>query len=235
MNKFFLIVAVLLLMVTGILLWATRGDETSSVDETVAVSGEEDIGYSANANVGGGFELIDQNGKTKTDADFRGKVMLVFFGFTHCPDICPVTVSTLSSLMELLGDKANMVAPIFISVDPERDTPEVLKSYLSNFDARIVGLTGTAEQTKSVADAYKVYYARAHQEESYEGADDGAYPHNDENPPALTKDKDKDGDNYLIDHSGYIYLMDTNGKYVEHFRYDVSEQELADALKPYLK
>ncbi|MGE0754487.1 MAG: SCO family protein [Alphaproteobacteria bacterium] len=230
MNKLFSIVALLFLVATAVLLWATQGRQPAPEADAVAVSGEDAEGYVAPASVGGKFTLIDHTGAERTEQDYRGKIMLVFFGFTHCPDICPVTVSTFSSLMELLGDKADKVAPLFISVDPGRDTPAVMKDYLSNFDARIVGLTGTAEQVKSAADAYKVYYAQAQQ--PTEQADGYGAQESGDHSAHVGHGA---GDNYMVDHSGYVYLMDPQGNYVEHFRYDVSEQELADAIKPYLQ
>lgn len=163
------------------------------------------------ASIGGAFELTDQHGKTVKDGDFRGRVMLVFFGFTHCPDICPVSVSTLSKVMGALGDKADKVAPVFITVDPTRDTPKAMKDYLAPFDKHMVGLTGTPKQIKKAADAYKVYFA-----ESEAG-------------------KHKAGDDYMVNHSGIIYLMGKDGAYVQHFSYDVGEKDVVAAINAYLK
>lgn len=162
------------------------------------------------AAIGGPFTLTDQHGKTVKDSDFRGKVMLVFFGFTHCPDICPVSVSTLSNVMTALGDKATNVAPIFITVDPKRDTQAAMKAYLANFDPRMVALTGEAKAIKQAADAYKVYFA----------ADDAA--------------KQKGGD-YMVNHSGIIYMMGKDGSYVRHFSYDAAQDEIVAAIHEYLK
>jgi len=166
------------------------------------------------AMIGGNFTLVDQQGKTVKDSDFRGRLMLVFFGFTHCPDICPVSTKTLSDAMGLLGDKADQVAPIFISVDPERDTPPVMKDYFSNFDSRMIALTGDAEQIRQVAGAYKAYYSK--HEPKAESHDEGH-------------------DHYTVDHSGFIYLMDRDGKYVTHFPYDASAQSIVETVKPLLK
>ncbi len=132
--------------------WMTSG-KTDQKKEAEAIQGD--------AAVGGDFSLTNQNGQLMHAADFHGRVMLVFFGFTHCPDICPITVAAFSKTMELLGPQGDQVAPIFITVDPERDTPQVMKDYLSNFDKRMVGLTGTEEQIKQVTEAYKVYFAKA--------------------------------------------------------------------------
>src|SRR5690606_9759147 len=104
--------------------------------------------------------LTDTAGKPFTDAALKSKMALVFFGFTHCPDICPVTMATLSGVMKTLGEDAGQVIPVFITVDPERDTPKVMKEYVDNFDSRIVGLSGTREQVEKAAAAYKVYHAK---------------------------------------------------------------------------
>lgn len=149
MNKFLTIAIVLMLLVTSVALFATR--ETATQLPPDSASGK--------AAIGGGFTLTDIHGKPVSDTQFRGKHMLVFFGFTRCPMICPTTMATISRAMELLGDKAKDVVPVFISVDSEYDKPEQVKAFLANFDSRIVGLTGTPEQIKTVADEYKAYYA----------------------------------------------------------------------------
>ncbi len=172
-----------------------HGNQKPSINDPVAI--------------GGAFELTDQNGKTVRDGDLRGKVMLVFFGFTHCPDICPITVGTLSKLMELLGHNAKQVAPVFITVDPARDTEAVLKDYMSNFDKRLIALTGSPAQIKQAADAYKIYFSGS-----------GA--------------SRKDGD-YAVDHSTIIYMMGKDGKYVGHFSANEPVQSLLDAVNTYLK
>jgi cytochrome oxidase Cu insertion factor (SCO1/SenC/PrrC family) len=243
MSKFLLIVTLLFSFATFIVLWMTQGEDKPEISqpivsdtygtraelaaESARVEEEEATGEAA---VGGAFTLTDQLGRVRTDMDFRGKVMIVFFGFTSCPDICPVTVATLSSLMELLGDKAAQVAPIFITVDPKRDTQEVMKAYLQNFDSRIVGLTGSSKAIKDTADAYKAYYSMRFKKKD----DDDIDPMAEEVTPNSHAAHGA-GDNYMMDHSGYIYIMNTEGNYVKHFPYNVSEQELADELKPFLK
>jgi len=146
---------------------------------------------SGKALVGGPFSLIDDSGKRVTDKDFRGRHMLVFFGFTSCPDICPAGLQLISAALENLGAKADRVTPIFISVDPERDRPQTLHAYVKNFSPRLIGLTGTPEDIAKVTKAYKVYYKKV-------------------------PNKDAPGD-YGMDHSSIIYLMDGNGEYVTHF------------------
>ena len=153
--------------------------------------------------IGGAFALTDAEGKRRTDAEFRGKHVLVFFGFANCPDFCPTALVTISQALEKLGPKAEKVAPLFITVDPERDTPAELKNYAQNFDQRIVMLTGGAEDIAAAARAYRVYYAK--------------------------KPLEKAGE-YTMDHSSYIYLMGPDGKYITHFRHGISPADLAEAL-----
>jgi cytochrome oxidase Cu insertion factor (SCO1/SenC/PrrC family) len=146
---------------------------------------------SGKALVGGPFTLTDGSGKRVTDKDYRGRYMLVFFGYTSCPDICPAGLQLISAALENLGPKADRITPIFISVDPARDTPEKLADYVKNFSPRLVGLTGTPEEVAAVAKAYKVYYKK--------------------------KPNPSSPDDYAMDHTGIIYLMDPNGEFVTHF------------------
>lgn len=156
------------------------------------------------AAIGGEFTLTDQNGAVRHMADFNGKYRLVFFGFTHCMEACPVALLTLSQLMDKLGRDAERVVPLFITVDPERDTPEQMKSYLEAFHSGIVGLSGSKDALDNAAAAYKVYAARAQGE------------------PA--------DDNYQMNHSGYIYLMDRDGRYIQHYPHNIGVDELTDAM-----
>lgn len=156
------------------------------------------------ALIGGPFTLIDQNGKKVTDQDFRGRSMLVFFGFTHCPDICPAGLQLISAALAKLGSKAANVTPIFISVDPQRDTPETLATYVKNFDDRIVGLTGTPEEVAAVARAYRVFYEKTP---------------NETNPAE-----------YGMNHTSIIYLMGPDGTYVAHFTPMTSVDQMVEKL-----
>lgn len=141
------------------------------------------------SSVGGPFELVNQDGKTVTDADFRGKPFLVFFGFTHCPDICPTTLFEVSEVLNRLGTDAEKVNAIFVTVDPERDTPEKLKLYLSSFHPRLSALSGSPAQTEAIKKAYFVYAKRVPLE----------------------------GGGYTMDHTSVVYLMDKQGKFVAPF------------------
>ncbi len=158
-------------------------------------------------HVGGPFALIDQTGKPRSDTDFRGKLLLVFFGYTTCPDICPTELMQIGLAVDRLGDAADQVQPLFISVDPERDTPEVLAPYVAQFHPRLIGLTGTPEQVRAVADAYKAYYAK------YLPADGAAY---------------------LIDHTGFVYLMGRAGEYLGFFPPNTSADRMVEIIRQHL-
>jgi len=144
------------------------------------------------ALIGGPFKLTDHTGKNVTEQDFRGKFMLVMFGYTYCPDVCPTTLSTMSDAMDLLGDEADRVTPVFITIDPERDSVEHLKEYVTYFHPRLVALTGSAKQIKAVAKVYRVYYAKA-------------------------AENKEDAEDYQMDHSSISYLMGPDGKFIAHF------------------
>ena len=156
------------------------------------------------ALIGGAFTLTDNTGKRVTDQDFHGKYTLVFFGFTSCPDICPAGLQLIAGALEKLGTKAQRITPIFISVDPQRDTPEKLAAYVKNFDPRLVGLTGTPEEIAAVAKAYKVYYAKVPSKER--------------------------PDDYTMDHTSIIYVMDPKGEFVTHFTPSTSVDDMAAKL-----
>ncbi len=161
---------------------------------------------SAIAAVGGPFHLEDQNGKPVTDADMKGRPFLVFFGFTHCPDICPTTLFDMSQLLRALGPDANHVGALFITVDPERDTPAVIKDYLSNFDPHLRGLTGDQAAINAAIKAYRVYAKKVPLE---------------------------NGD-YTMDHTAVVYLMDKDGHFVAPFSMKrTTEAEAAD-LRRYM-
>ncbi len=141
------------------------------------------------AAIGGPFNLIDQNGQPFSDKDLKGKSFLVFFGFTHCPDVCPTTLFEISEILRNLGQEADHTAALFISVDPERDTPQAMRDYLASFDPHIRGLTGDAAALTAVAKAYRVYYKKV----PLEGGD------------------------YTMDHTAIVYLMDKEGRFVAPF------------------
>ncbi len=159
------------------------------------------------AAVGGPFHLVDQSGKVVTDQDLKGKPYLVFFGYTHCPDICPTTLFDMSQVMKQLGPDADRTGAVFITVDPERDTPAVMKDYLSNFDPHLRGLTGDQASVDAAIKEYRVYAKKV---------------------PL------KDGD-YTMDHTAVVYLMDKNGNFVAPFDVTNQKPEAAAAeLRRYL-
>jgi protein SCO1/2 len=167
------------------------------------------LGGAENASlaVGGPFTLTDQNGATRSDSDFRGKVMLIYFGYTYCPDACPTTLNAISQTLDIIGNQASKVQPIFISVDPQRDTVSQLKSYAANFHPGILYLTGAPDTLKQVESEYRVYVAKVPQS----GTDD-----------------------YLIDHSSIIYVIGTNGRYVATIPAGLPPKVMAATLQRYL-
>ena len=200
-----LFTAALFGVVAAVGLWRL-GDLRSQTAAVTQPSSDEEA-------FGGSFSLTDQYGMRRTDADFRGKYMLIFFGYTYCPDVCPTTLAVEAEALDKLGARAANIVPIFITVDPKRDTQDQLKSYLSAFDAKppssrpnFVGLTGTDEEIEKAADAYEVYY-RAHLDGRFGGAE-----------------------GYSVDHTGNVYLMSPEGKFVAYYSQGISPDELTADL-----
>jgi protein SCO1 len=152
--------------------------------------------------IGGPFSLIDQNGMRRTEKDFGGRPILVFFGYTYCPDVCPTTLSLMSAALERLGPDAKRLTPVMITVDPKRDTPETLKVYLASFGPDFVGLTGTEQEIAAAAKAYKVYYQ-----------------------PVNTETGE------LLNHSSIIYLMDGKGGFLAHYGIQTPPDEMARDIR----
>ncbi|WP_236025344.1 SCO family protein [Arenibaculum pallidiluteum] len=159
------------------------------------------------ARVGGAFNLTDQAGRTVTDQTYRGRLMLVYFGFTFCPDVCPTDLQVMAQALDLLGPSSAEVQPLFVTVDPERDTPGRMAEYVGLFDERIGGLTGTPEQIAEIAKGYKVYYRKA---------------------------KGSDPESYTMDHSAFIYLMGRDGAFLEVFPHGTTPERLAEAVRKHL-
>jgi cytochrome oxidase Cu insertion factor (SCO1/SenC/PrrC family) len=157
--------------------------------------------------IGAPFDLIDQHGRRRTDAQFRGKLLILYFGYTYCPDVCPTDLMAISSAIELLGSAGNNVQPIFITVDPQRDTVEHLRKYVSSFHPRLVGLTGSEHDIHALALAYKVYYAKIAAEH---------------------------GEPYAIYHTGFIYLVDRNGKYLGFFPPGTRPDRMVEIIRQHL-
>jgi protein SCO1 len=156
--------------------------------------------------IGGSFTMIDQDGRLVTNADLAGRPYLVFFGYTHCPDFCPTALFEISAVFKELGPDKK-IAALFVTVDPERDTPGVLKSYLENFDSRIIGLTGDNQKIEAIAKGFRVYAKKVPGENSSD---------------------------YRVDHTGVVYLMDKHGKFVSAFNLQRPPQQAARELESYL-
>jgi protein SCO1 len=163
-------------------------------------------GATAPASIGGPFQLSDQAGRTVTEKNLQGRPTLIFFGFTHCPDVCPTSLFEMSEVLRAMGTDADKVNAYFVSVDPERDTPAAMKDYLSSFDPHLQGLTGPPDAVAKVISGYRVYAKKV---------------------PL------KDGD-YTMDHTALIYLMDRNGRFVAPFSLKRKPEEAALDLKRYL-
>lgn len=165
------------------------------------------FGATPGSAIGGPFTLTDQNGKPISNADLKGKPYLVFFGYTHCPDICPTTLFEISEVMHALGKDADRTEAMFVSVDPDRDTPAVLKDYLSSFDPHLIGATADQKTLDKVEKEFRVYAKKV---------------------PTGTK-----GD-YSMDHSAIVYLMDKQGRFVAPFKLDKKPAEAAAELRKYM-
>jgi protein SCO1/2 len=159
--------------------------------------------------IGGPFTLVAHTGRTVSDSDFLGKYLLVDFGYTYCPDVCPTILHDISAALDELGPDTAAVQPLFITVDPQRDTVEVLADYVAAFHPRLIGLTGTDEQVAQAAKAYRVYFAKA--------------------APA------QENEPYLMDHSTFIYLMGPDGQYLTTFNHTTSPQKMALTIKEIIK
>jgi protein SCO1/2 len=158
--------------------------------------------------VGGPFALLDQAGRPRTEKDFQGKLLLVYFGFTFCPDLCPTDLQAIGLALDRLGEAGESVQPLFITVDPERDTPAHLADYVPFFHPRLIGLSGDPAAIRQVARAYKVFYAKTPR---------------------------TDGSDYTVDHSGYVYLMDRAGQYLGFFPPGTPPDRMVDVIRPLLE
>lgn len=163
-----------------------------------------DILMWAREPVGGPFALIDHTGTARTEQDFRGKLLLVYFGFTYCPDVCPADLQNIGLALDQLGAAGDRVQPLFVTLDPERDTPAHLADYVPAFHPRLIGLTGDDAAIRAAADAYKVYYAKV----TNEGSND-----------------------YTVDHTAFIYLMGPDGKYLGFFPPGTGAERIAEMLR----
>lgn len=160
-----------------------------------------------NIEIGGPFTLVDHTGTTVSDTDFAGQLRLMFFGYTFCPDVCPTELGNISLALDALGDDLEYVTPMLITVDPERDTPEILSEYVPLFHEKLVGLTGTREAIDAVADAYRVFFRKV---------------------------EDPDYTYYLMDHTSFVYLMGADGEFLSMFNYGTPPDAMAAAIREHL-
>ncbi len=180
------------LLIVAVLVWMSylKKEETPTAAQ------------SSRALIGGSFELVNHKNESVTSQDFLGKYMIVYFGYTYCPDVCPMDLQIMSDALSYLEpEKLEQLTPVFVSVDPERDTPEVMAEYVNYFHEDLIGLTGTVEQIEQIKKAYRVYAAKA---------DDSA--------------------DYLVDHTAYTYLMDKQGKFLQHFNHGEYPEIMAEKI-----
>ncbi len=171
--------------------------------------GGEEASTQAPVKIGGPFEMTAHTGESVTERSFDGKFRLIFFGYTFCPDVCPTTLNSVALTLDALGDNAAAVQALFITVDPARDTPEVLAEYTAAFHPDILGLSGSPEQTTAIAKSYKAYFARV-------------------------EDGDNDPEAYLMDHTVFIYLMGRDGEFLSLFSYPADPQDMATKIAAFL-
>ncbi len=160
------------------------------------------------ADIGGPFELVDHTGRTVTEADFEGSHLLVYFGYAYCPDVCPTELLVMGQAVDELGALGDRVQPLFVTVDPARDTVEMLAGYVPQFHPRLVGLTGTGAQVKAAAKSFRVYYRHGEPDET------GAY---------------------LVDHTSYAYFMDPEGDYLTHFHFGQGPEKMAEKMRGFME
>lgn len=185
---------------------AASGDEDADAATVIRpAQSRPDPAAMPGVAIGGPFTLVNQDGKTVTEKDFAGRYMLVFFGFTYCPDVCPTELQKMARVLELLGaDEAAKIQPVFISVDPERDDAETVKNYIAQFDDRLIGLTGSPEQIGEVKKTYKVFASKVEMEGM---------------------------DGYMVNHSAFMYLMGTDGKNIALYPAQDTAEQIAGDLK----
>ena len=198
--------AAYVLIVLAAAAWAVAWLRPELFDRAVreVTSGAAGVAVPGGVSVGGPFTLTDTDGKPVTDKTYAGRFMLIYFGYTFCPDVCPTELQVMAGALDLLGPAADRVVPLFVTFDPERDTVQTLSEYVKLFHPRLIGLTGTDAQIAAAARAYRVYYA---------------------------KTTSKDSSSYLMDHSSFIYLMGPDGSLRALFRQGVTPKDLADGIR----
>lgn len=193
-----IIISIFALTITGMIVLFEIGAESEKIAGQLQPVG---------GSIGGAYELVDQTGRTVTDKDFAHTYKLIYFGFTFCPAICPTELAKMKDALDQMGTAARAIQPIFITIDPERDTQAVMKDYVGLYDDRLIGLTGTPAQIKKAAAAYKVYYAKV-------------------NDPAAS--------DYTMDHSSYIYFMNEDDTLLHIFKMEDSAEQMAKIMQAWL-
>lgn len=213
MRKYLsLIISIVLLLIIGLSIWFIQPVPTMKEGEAgIGKTDSKLINQSKKTNqqpaIGGNFDLIDANNNNIDENILKGKFSLVYFGFTSCPAVCPTTLSNITNALNRIGDNADNIQPIFITIDPNRDTPEVMKDYISNFHPSFLALTGTEKQIDTASSAFKVYYQA----------------------------ETSGSKNYNVNHSDFIYLMDRTGKYITHFTQEDSAEKMSGELLRYTR
>jgi cytochrome oxidase Cu insertion factor (SCO1/SenC/PrrC family) len=194
------------LMATAVILWQMRQDSSRTLDLRQMAQQVQTVSQAppGTKNIGGAFDLVNQDGKPVKDADYRGKYMLVYFGYTYCPDMCPTGLQSMAHALDQLGPDLNKVAALYITIDPARDTVAKMKEYVAQFHPAIEGLTGSDKQIADVAAAYQVYYAKGEQVDEHD---------------------------YVMDHSSLIYLMGPDGGFITTFPEEVDPMAIVKAVK----
>ena len=205
MSRFIAIAAgIAVLAALGITYYLTMGREGAAGEFAQCRSTAVADG---GAGIGGEFTLVDETGKTVTSAEVLDQPSLIYFGYTFCPDVCPFDTARNADAVDLLADRGMSVTPVFITIDPERDTPEAVGEFASNLHPKMVGLTGSAEQIKAASQAYRTYY----------------------------KKQDGDPDYYLVDHSTFTYLVLPGAGFVDYFRREVTPEQMADRVACFIE
>ena len=200
-NPLILAAALVIALIAGVLLW-----RAGEAPVTAGTSGEAGAAQSTGAaTIGGPFTLTDETGKKVTDADFTGKFMLLYFGFTSCPDVCPTELQAMTAAITALGSDGDKITPVFITVDPTRDTVDVIAPYVKQFSPRLKGLVGTPDELAHVAKEYRVFYEKVKDETS--------------------------SDDYTMDHSSVVYLMGPDGKFLTFFGPGTTPDKMAEKIK----
>jgi cytochrome oxidase Cu insertion factor (SCO1/SenC/PrrC family) len=191
-----------LFILIGFGCWNDQCRAAQTAEERAAARAMDDLMY-GRGTVGGPFTLTDQSGHRRSDSEFRGKLLIVYFGYTFCPDICPTDLQQIGLAVDRLGEAGAAVQPVFITIDPDRDTPEVLAQYVPSFHPRLIGLTGTPDELAAVAREYKVFYSK------FQPPEEGPY---------------------LIDHTGFVYIVDATGQYRGVFPPGTQEDRMREMI-----